>query len=131
MRTSLSRDIKTGIVFGIILATIYSAFATIVFALGGASVLEEYNTSLATVILAYYSGGLLGGLIVGLLMPMTRHWVGSLLVRLVVAAVVLLGARMAMSGPPWVWDRAKWDSVLFLTIVFAIGSFLAWPLKRV
>src|SRR6266576_2482267 len=88
--------VLTGIRWGLVYATVYSAYATVVVLVRGGPVLNVYHLTLPTLIGLYFGGGVLAGGIAGALLPIGRHLIGAMFVGFVAALPVMFLMAMAM-----------------------------------
>ena len=79
---------------------------------------ERYGVSLATVILAYFAGGVSAGALVGVLAPLRRSRWGATLLGIMSGWLVFLGIGVALHGLPTEWDDVAWISVLVPGLLF-------------
>jgi len=94
------RSAREGVALGVAMATLYSAWVALVYALNGSRPFVEVGVTLPVVIAVYYAGGVLGGAVAGTLWPRARSRVQATLVGVLVAVVVTIGAGVAMYGYP-------------------------------
>jgi hypothetical protein len=112
-------------IIGLTMATLYAAYATVVYLMRGGGQFAKYDTTYAATIAAYYSAGIIGGGIVGVLLPIRQNWAGALLLGLIAALVACLCIEIALSGPFWRWESSNWEEVLVLSGFFGtIAAFL-------
>lgn len=114
-------NIGLGVFFGVALATFYSAFVLILFMIRGDSAFEANDITLLGTISAYYFGGIVGGVIVGLLLPLATWRWGSVIVGVVAAVPVFLGIGIAMYGGPG--SRGPNDRFGLVTAAILLGGF--------
>jgi hypothetical protein len=117
---SLWRDLRDRLALGLAIMLLvmggFVAFVTIQFLFRGEAPFDAHGTTYGTAILTYAAAGVLGGILLGLALPLTRWRWGSAVAG-AVAFVPFYGSVMvAQQGPPWGWDR--WD------IGFAVGAGL-------
>ena len=76
---NLSRNLRRGVTFGLVLATACSAWALVASLLAGSATVGPPGAEIhvATLVAAYYAGGLLCGAVAGLLLPLGRSPVGA------------------------------------------------------
>jgi hypothetical protein len=118
---------REGVVLGLSMATLYSAWVVFVYALNGSRPFVELGVTLPGVIAVYYAGGALGGAIAGTLWPRARSRLHATLVGILVAFVVMIGAGVAMYGYPSHWTAATWLGLLSTGLVLgAAGANLCW-----
>ena len=66
MPGTITARIRNGVIFGLIMATLFSAYVAILFLFRGNAPFRANDVTLLGVIGAYYASGLLGGAVVGL-----------------------------------------------------------------
>lgn len=112
-------NVLSGIRFGLAFAACYCAYVSLLYLVAGSAPFDSYGVTLPTVILVYIVGGVLGGAVVGLLLPLARYKVGATLVGILAAIPVVGGAMLSMSGlPPW--EPA--DNFAFVFTTVGLGS---------
>jgi hypothetical protein len=122
---------REGIVVGVIMATLYSAFVVVVYAVNGSRPFVEHGVTLPGVIAAYYAGGVFAGALLGTLWPRVRSRLEAMLVGILGAFVVVMAAGVAMYGYPSSWNDASWISILFTALAFGIlGANMFWSGQR-
>ena len=118
------RDVRFSIACGIALATLYSLWVTTV--VGATRTASEYQLGLGVIIGTYYAAGIIGGGVVGLMLPMTGRLPGRILVGVVAAVVVFTCIESAMHGPFVRWKAETWQDVLLLGTFFGVVSGVFW-----
>jgi hypothetical protein len=113
MRLTLS-NVAYGVTFGLGLATIYSLWALGVFLVAGSRSFARVDTTLGAAVIAYYSAGLLGGVLAGLMLPLGRFLFGAVVLGILVGTVFFFCIEVATSGPFWQWTSTNWKAVLAL-----------------
>jgi len=101
-KTTAAR-VRQGVKYGIVMAAVYSAFAVFVRLSQGPEPFRDGGVSVPSLLLAYFSGGVVAGVLVGLLAPLARRLVGALLLGFIVAMPVMYFITIAMS-PVEEWD---------------------------
>lgn len=116
-----------GIILGIALATVYSAFALFIFMLQGSKPFTESGISLPATILAYLAGGVVGGAVFGALLPLTVWRIGATVVGMLAGIPVCLGLGSMVHGLPWTWDGVAWFAWIATAILLGgWGGFSMW-----
>lgn len=121
--------IGTSVIVGIVMATLYSLWVTVVYYLGGPSALAEHNLTLPMAVATYYFAGAIGGLIVGVMLPLARHPLGAILVGIVVGFVAFFSMGVATKGMPPEWSSRDWKGVLVLGLLW--GGFGGFIYRRI
>jgi hypothetical protein len=125
-------NIGLGVFFGFALATFYSAFVVVLYAIRGNSAFDANGITLLGTVSAYYFGGIVGGVIVGLLLPLATWRWGSVLVGVVAAFPVFLGIGIAMYGGPGGWGpNDRFGLVTAAILLGGFGGYAFWePVRR-
>lgn len=116
------RDIRSDVLFaikkGAFYATLLSVYALTLVVLSRGRVLDKYgpNVTVIRVIVVYYSAAVLGGTVVGVLKPIAKTLLGSMLIGFLVALIGGFFVLMTLLPPE------EWRSVLPLaTVLFALA----------
>jgi hypothetical protein len=83
-----------GVLGGCIMATLFSGMAVMAYAIGDGQAFDRLGVSLGSTLALYFAGGIVGGLLVGLLFPLTTWRWGSVVVGILAALPVYLGANL-------------------------------------
>lgn len=94
--------LKAGITWGLCFVATYIVFVIGLFLLRGPGPFERSGTTLPKVVAAYAIGGLVGGAVFGILLPLGRTRVGAALLGLVVALPVMhvISLAVDLEGVP-------------------------------
>ena len=114
----LDRDWRWGLKTGLAFATVYSLFALLLFVLSGGQAFREKGVSLVNVVAAYYGGGAIAGLVVGLLRPLASTLAGAILVGIIAFIAVSSGIGLVIFGGFARWGRDELMTVATMSIVF-------------
>ncbi len=117
------------VLVGLIMATLYSAWVTLLYLLGGPETFSENGLTVWTTIAAYYLAGGIGGLIVGLALPLARNSLGAIAVGILVGFVVFFSMGIASKGLPWQWSSTDWKGVAVLGFLW--GGVGGWITRRI
>ena len=117
---------RSGLVMGLVMATLYSAYALVVFLLQGSNPFAKNQTTIQAVLVTYYAAGALGGSVVGALSPLARSWPGRILVGVLAACVVEFCLATAVEGPFWLWQSNVWKGLAFLSVFFGVVCSYTW-----
>lgn len=98
---NVAQTVLTSTLLGFGIAVFVALFATVIFLIGafsGDSTFNLYNWSV--LVLAYVAAGLLGGILVGLLRPITPYPLGRMLIGIPVAILIygFIGIAMLVTG---------------------------------
>jgi hypothetical protein len=128
---SVTKDVGWGLGWGLGFTLIYSLFVIGLYVLRGAEPFEEKGITLGATLAIYFVGGLAGGILLGLLRPLTRWRPGSALVGMVAVAPATLAFGLAAFGPMHAWDKDMVISLIITAVVLGGGGgYLYWePLE--
>lgn len=126
MHSRMRRNITLGLVVGICLATLYSAWAVGVRLLSGAEAFAKHQTTIGAVLVTYYVAGVVGGVAVGAMIPLSRNIFGRIAIGLVAATIFFTCVFVATDGPVWVWSVTTWQNLAFSVFVFGIICSAMW-----
>lgn len=130
-KSTVWQDVKWGLIYGIGLAAIYAAYVIVLFLFAGSEPFDELEVSLPAVLGAYFFGGLLGGVVLGLLRPLAKTLLAYMAVGMVVALPVVFGLVLIKSGPLSGWSRPECIVMLVLTTFYGIGGgYVAWKFRH-
>jgi hypothetical protein len=123
---SLLDNIRWGVSGGLFIAAAYCAWVIAVYILRGSAPFDRLGITLRAALGTYVAVGIVGGLIVGLLRPLTKWRPGAYFVGLVAGTFGASGVMAALSGPPTAWDFDEWVVVPIIAVAAAwvIGSEL-------
>lgn len=117
--------IAVGILGGLVLATGLSLWVTAVRIIAGPSAFEEMNTTYLAVVLTYYAGGIGGGGVFGLLLPLARTLWGTVLLGYLAALPTVVGIRIATDGfSPWTMPDTV--ALVFTPLIGALVAYNLW-----
>lgn len=112
---------RLGVLHGIGVATLFSAYVLIVVAAGGRAHIE-LGVSVRTVVAGYFVAGVVGGLIYGALAPLTKWWIGRALVGFLIMFPIGLGVMTVLPDAP-LDDFGTWiDVVIFAGLLGGLGG---------
>ena len=119
-------NVRRAVLAGLVMATIYSAFAGAMYILDSSTSSAEEGITLGAVILTYYAAGAVGGVVTGVMLPLGRTRYGRMLIGVSAALVFFFCAYTAMDGPVWSWNRDAWEGLIFLSLLFGVALALMW-----
>ena len=122
----MRENLRVGVLLGLVGATLYSAYAGVLFLLNGPGTFERNGATLQTVVLTYYAAGTLGGLTVGALWPLARSLPGTILIGVCVALIFFFCVSVAVDGPVWRWPAEVWQDVLLSGLFFGVAGSFIW-----
>jgi hypothetical protein len=113
------RDIRLSVLVGTIMATLYSGMAALAYLGNPAETTRRYQVTFLSVIAAYYSAGILGGLVVGFLFRFRKAWAGAFFLGIVSSAITIMCVETALNGVPWLWNGELWFEWGVMTGMFS------------
>lgn len=116
---------RTGVGFGLVLASIYSAYVIVVFVASDGAVFERRGLSLGSTLLTYLAGGIVGGILYGVLAPLARWRFGAFMVGYIVAIPVCLGAAVALPDVDF-GSRVTWFALAIAPLAGGIVGYQQW-----
>ena len=118
-RKGLKRDIAWGMIGGAALAGYYTLVAGLIYLFKGAAPFAASGVSFIGTLAAYWAGGLIGGIVVGVLAPYARNRLGAMGIGILVAFPACVAISLVASG------TLHLGAVLIMSIVFgAWGGFV-------
>jgi hypothetical protein len=121
----MEKNIRTGLAFGFVMATLYAMYALLVFGLRGPDPFASKGTTVGSVILMYYTAGITGGTVVGVLLPVTQTLVGVVTAGMIAGLIVVFCGCITLYGVFWEWDANVWKTVGMLGPIFgATGAII-------
>lgn len=127
-RSSLKRDLRWGTTGGLSIAVVYCVWVLIIYMLRGSDPFEQAGVSLPMVLITYLGVGLVSGMVVGLLRPLTRWTVGAYAVGLAAGVPFGLGLVVCIQGSPDRWDWATWMGLPILILIS--GLVIGYELRK-
>lgn len=128
---SLGSNIKWGVEWGLWFACGFSLLGSVLYLVQGTFLGERSQFAFPLVVLAYFVMGLVGGLIAGLLRPLTRWRIGATGVGVVVGVVVYFIAGLTAVGRKEFLSLAGLVSTLVLgTVIGGYCGYSSWSSKE-
>lgn len=119
--------LAVSIALGVLFAGVLALWVTAVRIFGGRSAFEELGASYPVVVLTYLGSGVVGGIIVGLLLPITRWRVGVAFVGFLVGVATFSAVGLSITG----FEGWSSDDVLIAILGgLALGPVLAFQIRR-
>jgi hypothetical protein len=109
--------------FGVLIATLLSLYAAVLYLVRGPAPFAAHGTTVLTSVTVYYLGGVLGGLVVGLLLPFLHGRVGAALGGAVALLPMYAAAAYALDGPA---GLRKWPVYLICALIVGVPVGLAY-----
>jgi hypothetical protein len=105
----LAKNIKWGIGYGVVIAGIFSVWAGFVYVVNGTTAVQKYHASLLAVIGAYVACGVFGGVILGVLRPVSHTKVGNAVTGFAIGVACGPCFRIALDGiSQWTLGDVGW-----------------------
>lgn len=114
-------DIRWGIRFGLILATLLIAFVSLGYVLRPDSPSHQ-SIGWLEVSSAYLAGGIVCGLVLGICKPLFTSLSRSILLGPVVAFPFYVIVGTVADSPFWTWDAANWAIAVVASLI--VGSIV-------
>lgn len=121
---STARDVRSGVVGGLAVATLYCLWIAAIYVFRGPAAFERQGVRFGSLLLTYLTIGIVSGALVGLLKPLARWKSGAYAVGLIAGAPVAIGLAVCIKGMPSNWDADEAFVIPILSVVagLAIGS---------
>lgn len=114
------------VAIGVIAGTLLSIWVTAIRIVAGPGAFTGLGATYPLVVLTYLASGVAGGVIVGLLWPLTRWRVGLVFVGFFVGVATFAGIRTSIEGfQPW----TKVDFLIVGVLGLALGPPLAFRFR--
>lgn len=122
------RNVPAGALVGLLFGLVYSVIAVVLFLARGQGAFEyQAGVSLLILMGVYMVGGVLGGAVVGLLLPWTNNRWGAVVVGMIAAVPVVTGVAIAMDGMPSGWSDASLGSLILTSVLLGgAGGYMFW-----
>jgi hypothetical protein len=119
----LRKNLLNGVGLGLFVATGFSAWVTFLRLRAGTSPFDRLHTTYLATVELYYAGGLVGGTLVGLFLPLRRWPLGAALLGMLGVFPLYFGAALATSGAMKAFTRQNLASsgVLAFLVGGAVG----------
>ena len=117
---ALTNNLKWGLRWGLTMAVAFTAIAVVASVAAAFDPTPRQDWSLPSFVAFYFIAGTCGGLVLGLLRPITRHKVGAMAVGTVIVAVALITMSLTLM------ETDSWTPVHSFLIAF--GSLLGGPI---
>ena len=126
----ISSDVKITVFCGLVLGAMFSSIALVTFIVRGNAPFAHLQVSLFRSVATYMIAGAAAGLLIGLLLPLTRWLPGAALVAFIAAFVVwfLMGRSISAQEP--LIETAKAAAVLGATFGLPIGVGFWFQARR-
>jgi hypothetical protein len=127
----LGARVLMGAKIGVALAIVTAVFAGVLILLSGLQAFHaRYGSlSVAGLMVTYLSLGLVGGVLWGAMLPLTRGWIGTVFVGVVIGGIAGMGFCTASFGPSF-WRQWGPLQIVELTVFGVTGGLTACVMKR-
>lgn len=119
-------DVILSTVVGLAMATLYSGWVAVGAILGGGRNVRNAEVGFGAIVASYYAAGVIGGALVGTLLPLGRSLPGRLLLGCIAAFTACFCVLMAMNGPFWHWGARNWRGLFVLSGLFGVIGGAGW-----
>ena len=116
-------NLVLGALAGVMVAVLISLVAVMMYVLRGPQMFERLGISLTSTIALYFVGGIIGGSLVGLLLPLATWRWGAVLVGIIAAMPVYLGAGVLLGEDLSI-------GIFLAIIVGGVVGYLTWSPVR-
>lgn len=124
-------NIPLGLLYGIGMAVLYSLYVSILYVVEGNQPFQAYGISFGIVVILYFLGGIVGGVLLGMLLPWTSRRSGSAVVGIIVACPFAIAAGLAVFGPLLDWGFDEWFGTGMVGILLGgWGGYYFWKPVR-
>jgi hypothetical protein len=114
----LREDVAAGIRWGLYFATVYGAFALVLFFVRGSEAFRRgAGVPLLVLLLVYYGAGIAGGAIVGALLPIGASLGGAIVLGWLGSAPAFFGFAVMLTPPD---EERRWLKLAFVTVMGAL-----------
>jgi hypothetical protein len=114
-----------GVFCGLAMATCFSAWVLLLVLLRGSPWFDKYQMSAWQIVAAYYAAGLLGGLVFGVLWPLSRTSWGAVVLGSLIGVIAYAAVGMIMHG------ALSWQSVHDgMVLGVPIGGFVGYRVQK-
>lgn len=120
---NITHSFRWGMLYGLGLATLFSAFVGVLALVRGSDWNPTYHVSTWSVIRGYYLGGLIGGLLFAVVRPLLWGRLGGLVLGVVVGPAVYSAVTVAVDG----LDSHPGASILAGVLV---GGIVGWQWSK-
>jgi len=127
MPRNLEHNLLTGVGFGLLVATCFSAWVTVVRLVSGTEPFDRLHTTYGAVIELYYAGGFSGGVFIGLLWSLRRWPLGSMLLGIIGVFPLYYGAALlSLPRPDWFTSDTLRMALLLACLVGSPVGLIYW-----
>lgn len=126
----VASDVKLGLVAGLLLAAFFCLIALLLYLLTGHQAYAKNQTPLVVVLSIYLMAGGLGGVVVGLILRLTKWMVGAALVAFVAASIVWFLVGWSINPEEPLVELLKSSVVLAAAFGLPIGVGFWYEARR-
>jgi hypothetical protein len=123
----LTKNLSWGLTWGLGFAAWFSLIAGLIYLIAPREHAGGPPVQLPHILTAYWAGGLVAGVLVGVLRPVTRYWWGAALVGLLAMIPISASIGLAMWGWFTDWTTINLQALLvYGSVVGPVGGILLW-----
>lgn len=124
--SSILRDIVHAVRVGAIFATVLSGIVLLIYWIDGPQRFLEKGLTPGIVIGLYFFGAITGGIVFGLLRPVTERRVSAAVVGAIAFSPMLFATCAIVWGNPAAWDPGLWAGWVIASVVLGGGYTYIW-----
>ncbi len=126
--SKFARNVGLGVAGGTFFACCFSAYVLVLyFAAGSPAPQGAQQGSLGSVVAGYFASGISIGLLVGILLPLTKWWWGAMIVGAVAGIPLYVAMEFADSGQVIGLDSILTAQVLGFAVTFgSLAGLVLW-----
>ena len=125
--STLLRNLRWGVLYGLAYAAVASVWVAVIALARHETYFAQYGLALAQLIALYALAGVAGGIVVGLLRPLTGHPIGAAAVGVIAGIPAMLVFFIALSDDPRPLTNIDWrGGVLLSTLIGGPTGYLRW-----
>lgn len=125
-RQQLLGNLKWGVGYGLIFAVLFSLIVIVQYLLAGPGVAASRGIPVVAAIGAYFGGGIIGGVLLGLLRPLTRWRLGSAVVGIITCLPLSVAFALAFEGRPSNWSVEMVAAGIIVAVLIGGMSGYQW-----
>jgi hypothetical protein len=126
----IAADVKLCVAAGLLIAAFLCLIGILVFVFKGPQFFEDNQTSLTKVLFVYLAAGVLGGLIIGLSLRLTKWMLGAALIGFVTALIVWFLVGWSISPREPIQEILKSSAVLGAAFGLPVSIGLWYQVRR-
>lgn len=119
------KNVRWGITWGISLAGVFSAYVCTLALIHRSVRFDAYGTTVWLVVLCYIASGVIGGLVLGILRPITTILAGAIITGIASAVPFFIAVWVASDGLPRHWKPGSVEGIVLFSVILG-GGLGAW-----